>query len=40
VLTPLGQEVLALYRRMQAKAEAAIADDVQTLRQRISDISP
>lgn len=39
VLTPLGQEVLAAYRAMQARAESAIAGDVAALRKRISDIS-
>ena len=39
VLTPLGQEVLAAYRAMQARAESAIAGDVTALRKRISDIS-
>ena len=39
VLTPLGQEVLATYRAMQARAESAIAGDVTALRKRISDIS-
>lgn len=39
VLTALGQEVLAAYRAMQARAESAIAGDVTALRKRISDIS-
>jgi N-terminal domain of molybdenum-binding protein len=39
VLTALGQEVLAAYRAMQARAESAIAGDVAALRKRISDIS-
>lgn len=38
-LTPLGQDVLARYRAMQAKAETAIAEDVAALRALISDIS-
>ncbi len=32
VLTPLGQAVLGHYRAMQAKTEAAIAEDVAALR--------
>jgi molybdate transport system regulatory protein len=31
-LTPLGEEVLARYRRMQAATEAAIADDIAALK--------
>jgi molybdate transport system regulatory protein len=31
-LTPLGEEVLARYRRMQAQAEAAIEADMAALR--------
>ena len=31
-LTPLGEEVLARYRRMQAQAEAAIEADMTALR--------
>ncbi|PHK94299.1 LysR family transcriptional regulator [Pseudoroseomonas rhizosphaerae] len=31
-LTPLGEAVLAAYRRMQAKAEAAVAPEVEELR--------
>jgi len=31
-LTPLGAEVLAAYRRMQAQAEAAVAAEVERLR--------
>jgi len=31
-LTPLGEEVLARYRRMQAQAEAAIESDMTALR--------
>jgi molybdate transport system regulatory protein len=38
-LTPLGQDVLARYRAMQAKTEAAIAEDVAALRARFYDIS-
>lgn len=30
-LTPLGQDVLRLYRQMQSKAEAAIAPELQKL---------
>ncbi|NGP19415.1 winged helix-turn-helix domain-containing protein [Devosia aurantiaca] len=38
-LTPRGEEVLAHYRNMEAKAQAAIAEDVAALRAAISDIS-
>ncbi|MBJ3786703.1 winged helix-turn-helix domain-containing protein [Devosia sediminis] len=38
-LTPLGEVVLARYRAMQKKTEAAIAEDVAALRAQISDIS-
>ena len=38
-LTPLGRETLARYRAMQARAEAAIEDDVNALRAMIADIS-
>ncbi len=38
-LTPLGREALARYRAMQARAEAAIEDDVNALRAMIADIS-
>lgn len=33
-LTPLGEEVLARYRRMQARAETAIAADLRALARR------
>lgn len=39
VLTPLGQQMLDAYRAMEAKTEAAIADDVAALRRQIADIS-
>ncbi|QQR39500.1 winged helix-turn-helix domain-containing protein [Devosia rhizoryzae] len=39
-LTPLGTDVLARYRAMEAKAQAAINEDVEALRSMISDISP
>ncbi|OAM76087.1 winged helix-turn-helix domain-containing protein [Devosia elaeis] len=39
VLTPLGQQVLAAYRAMQAKTESAIAGEVAALRRAISDTS-
>lgn len=39
LLTPLGQEVLARYRAMQAAAETAIADDVAALRRHLPDAS-
>lgn len=35
VLTPLGGRVLAAYRRMQGKAEAAVAPEVRALRRAI-----
>lgn len=38
-LTPVGQEVLARYRAMEAKAQSAIADDLAALRTNLSDIS-
>ena len=38
-LTALGQDVLARYRAMQQKTEAAIAEDVGALRALLSDIS-
>lgn len=38
-LTPLGQKILDLYRQMQGKAEAAIAEDVAALRTLKADIS-
>jgi molybdate transport system regulatory protein len=38
-LTPLGQTVLARYRAMESKAQAAIAEDVAALRGMLSDIS-
>lgn len=34
-LTPLGAEVLARYRRMESKAERAIAGEVTLLRRRM-----
>ncbi len=37
-LTPLGQEVLARYRAMEAKTQAAIVEDLAILRRAI-DIS-
>lgn len=39
-LTPLGTLVLERYRVMQAATEAAIADDVATLRAELRDLSP
>jgi molybdate transport system regulatory protein len=38
-LTPTGQEVLARYRAMEGKAQAAIAEDVAALRSALSDMS-
>ncbi|WP_367614507.1 winged helix-turn-helix domain-containing protein [Teichococcus coralli] len=35
-LTPLGEQVLAAYRRMQAQAEAAVAAEVAGLRALLS----
>jgi len=34
-LTPLGDEVLQAYRRMQAKAGAAIAEEIAALQKRV-----
>ena len=39
VLTPLGRQVLARYRAMQARTRAAIADDVAALRALIEGSS-
>lgn len=38
-LTPLGEEVLARYRRIEAIAEAAAADEIAALKAMLSDIS-
>ncbi|UYN98325.1 MAG: LysR family transcriptional regulator [Devosia sp.] len=38
-LTPLGQAVLTRYRMMQANTQAALAEDVATLRVLIDDMS-
>lgn len=38
-LTPLGADVLARYRAMQAATEAAIEDDVAALRSQILNMS-
>lgn len=40
VLTPLGRDVLACYRTMQAKTRQAIADDVSALVALIGDRRP
>lgn len=34
-LTPLGEEVLCRYRRMQARAEQAIATDLRSLARKV-----
>jgi molybdate transport system regulatory protein len=34
-LTPLGDEVLAAYRRMQSRAERAAAKDLARLKRRL-----
>lgn len=36
VLTPLGEEVLRRYRRMEAAAARAVATDLAALRRRLS----
>jgi len=38
-LTELGEAVLARYRRMEEQAGAAVAADVEALRQSLSDMS-
>ena len=38
-LTPLGQAVLARYRAMESKTQAAIAEDVAALRGMLLDMS-
>jgi molybdate transport system regulatory protein len=35
-LTELGREVLGRYRRMEARSTAAIADDLEALRQQLA----
>ncbi len=37
-LTQMGEEVLARYRRMEAQARAAVADDMDELRALLSDM--
>lgn len=34
-LTPLGEEVLALYRRIERRSAEAVADEVASLRRRL-----
>jgi len=38
-LTETGDKVLALYRQMQSRAEAAIESDLQTMRGLLADMS-
>ncbi len=38
-LTPLGAEILAAYRRLQAKATAAAADEIALLTSALPDMS-
>lgn len=38
-LTPLGEQVLERYRRMEAEASAAVAADMDVLRGMLSNIS-
>jgi molybdate transport system regulatory protein len=39
VLTPLGADILARYRRMQAAAELAVATDLAALRRKLARIT-
>jgi len=39
ILTPLGKETLARYRRMEALAEKAVSKDLALMRQSLVDIS-